>query len=132
VLGLGEHQVGHGEEGGGKPHAHVDDPFCQELPGGLAVGGVHHRQVPVQADERQNKYAAVEVHRVDHVHRDAEEVSEVPAAGSIHGPEGQGEDKQEVGHREMQPVFVCHGRRLPLEAHHRHDQSIADDPQQKN
>lgn len=93
--------VGHSESDCGKPHGHIDDLVGQHLPDHVTVSGSHHCQVSVQADEGQNEHAAVQVDGVDHVHRHAQKTPKEPAACCVHGPEGQCEHKEQVGHREM-------------------------------
>jgi len=55
-----------------------------------------------------------------------QDISEVPAYGCIHRPEWQGDDKEEVSHREVQPVFISHASLLLLVAHNNDNQSIPD------
>lgn len=55
----------------------------------------------------------------------AQNIPEVPADGCIHRPEWQGDDKKEVSHWEVQPVFISHASLLLLVAHNKNNQSIA-------
>lgn len=93
---------------------------------------MNNRQVPIQADESQDQDAAVKVDRVDDVDSFAQKILEVPTNGSIHRPEWKGEHKEQVGHGEMQPVFVGHSSGLFLITHHQHHQSIADNSQKED
>jgi len=88
---------------------HVNQPVRQQLPQapGVGVRGSDHRQVAVQADERQDEHAAVQVDRVDDVHADAGGRPEAPVGQRrVHGPEGQRQDEEEVGGREVEAIPV--------------------------
>lgn len=55
----------------------------------------------------------------------AQEFPKVPVCHSVNRPEGKCEDKQEVCHRQMQPVLVRHASQFLLVTHDQDDQSIA-------
>ena len=78
---------------------HIDQSVCQQLPqpAGVRVRGSDHCQVAVQADERQDQHAAVQVDRVDDVHANTGGHSKSPVRqGCVHSPEGQRQNKEEV------------------------------------
>lgn len=127
-----KHQVRYSKHSSRKPNTHIDHSAGEQFSCDLAVGGPDNCKVSVQTDEGQDEHAAVQVDCVDHVHKDAHETSKVPAAGGIHSPEGQGNDKQEVSHWEMEPVLVSHRFDLFLVAHDDYNQPIANDSQDKN
>lgn len=117
ALHPGKDQVGYGQHSCRQPHTQIDHSGRKQLPRGLAVGSPHNCQVSVKTDEGQDQHAAVQVDSIDHVHGHTEETSKVPAAGCIHGPEGQREDEQEVSHGEVEPVLVRHRFDLFLATH---------------
>ncbi|MEQ2219444.1 hypothetical protein XENOCAPTIV_018023, partial [Xenoophorus captivus] len=68
ILDSGKHQVRYSQDGSRLPYSYVDHSAHQQLSLGLAVGGMHDCQVPVQADEVQDQDTAVQIHHVDRVH----------------------------------------------------------------
>lgn len=88
---------------------HIDQLVCQQLPQSSCVGvcGADHSQVAVQADEGQDEHAAIQVDRVDDVNANAGDRPQAPVSqGRIHGPEGQRQDEEEVGGREVEAVAI--------------------------
>ena len=99
---------------------HIYQSVSQQLPQSTSVGvrGPDHCQVAVQADEGQDEHAAVQVDCVDNVHTDAGGRSEAPVAHScVHGPEGQRQNKEEIGSWEVQAIPVCEAALWPARKH---------------
>lgn len=78
---------------------YIHQSVCQQLSQTTSVGirGSDYCQVSVQADERQDEHAAVEVDCVNNVHTDTGGRSEAPVSqGCVHGPEWQRQNKEEI------------------------------------
>lgn len=89
---------------------HIDQLVCQQLPQTPRVGvcGADHGQVAVEADEGQDKHAAVQVDRVDDVNADTGSRPQAPVRqGRVHGPERQCQDEEEIGGWEVEAVTIC-------------------------
>lgn len=131
-LSAREHQVGRREQRRREPRAQVHHALRQQTARSLAARGVHHSEVAVQADEGEQEHAAVQVHCVHHVHKHAHEATEEPSTHRVYSPERQREHKQQVGHRQVQPVSVRHCAWLPLAPHHHHHQPVTRQPQRED
>lgn len=83
----------------------VEEPFLLQV---LGLGHLHDDDVAVYADAGEQEHAAEEVDPVNRVYHFAGAVAKVPAFVSIHGPEGQHAEEEEVGHRQVQQVHVRH------------------------
>lgn len=129
---VGEDEIRNSQQECGEPDTSVDHLFSQQLPWPLTVGGVDDGQVPVQTDEGQDEDTAVEVDCVDDMDGFAQELPKVPVCHSINCPEGKRDDKEKVGHRQVQPVLVGHASQFLLVTHDQDDQSIAHYASQEN
>lgn len=84
--------------------------MCQQLPQPAAacVRGSDHSQVAVQTDEGQDQHAAVQVDRVDNMDANTGGSPKAPVSqGCVHSPEGQRQNKEEIGSRQVEAVPVC-------------------------
>lgn len=109
-LDLGKDELGEGQQGGDEPnpHAHqfaVEQPLFLQV---LCLGNLHNSNVAVHADACKQKHAAEEVDFVEGRHCFAESHAKVPALDGIDSPDGQRAQEEEVGHRQVQQVHVCH------------------------
>lgn len=124
LLDVGKDEIGNSQEESRYPDTNIDHLFSQQLPWPLTVGGVDDSQVPVQTDEGQDEDTAVEVDCVDDMDCLAQELPKVPVCHGINCPEGKCENKEEVCHRQVQSVLVCHASQFLLVTHDQDDQSV--------
>lgn len=124
LLDVGKDEIGNSQQESRYPDTNIDHLFSQQLPWPLTVGGVDDSQVPVQTDEGQDEDTAVEVDCVDDMDCLAQEHPKVPVCHGINCPEGKCENKEEVCHRQVQSVLVCHASQFLLVTHDQDDQSV--------
>uniref|UniRef100_A0A671LSG7 Uncharacterized protein n=1 Tax=Sinocyclocheilus anshuiensis TaxID=1608454 RepID=A0A671LSG7_9TELE len=91
------------------------------------VHGFGQGEVAVHADQHQEEYAAVVVHRDGGADYLAEQLTEVPLIplGDGDRPEGQTQDHNEVCSCQVAQIHISYAARLPLEAEHAEDQTVA-------
>lgn len=132
VLRHGEkHHIGHGNHQADQPQRNAHQVH-HPPPSVLQVGdGVDDRQVPIDADARQQEAPAQEVELPHQTHQLAEKVAEYPTDGVLQDDERERGQEQEVGHGQVQQVDLADAQETPAAQEDGHHQAISHHTQQE-
>uniref|UniRef100_A0A8P0PCX3 Uncharacterized protein n=1 Tax=Canis lupus familiaris TaxID=9615 RepID=A0A8P0PCX3_CANLF len=122
-----EQEGGDAQEAARHPDEHAGGPGLSPPPGGH---GVHQRAVAVPADGHHQEDADEQIGLDDSVDEAAEEAPEGPAelVRDVRRPEGQAQDKHQVGGGQVGQVHFGHVQTPPGPEQDRQHQKVSQQP----